>query len=453
MSDLSSSLASTGGLSLLERLANLRAESLQKTKAREMARALVRATKSPSVIPARQVTEVSNNVESVQSSLRGQIANETESSTVEYRDQNADIGGSSLLEMSQQVAENISAAGAPVLGNSEYLVALSMNARIRDQYQQVLYNHRHEIEAFTRAEDHVEANLIASMERMVQSVKNISLHPDLENEGTISQPSAPAEEEAKWAESCSAKFIFLRGLLDRLRNHQKHVAVMAQSGQILDIIENFFRGTNISYKRPDTVTKLRRDDGHLLEVTLLSTSAPREVTVLQNADAVIVMDGTLDMKDRKLRGLRKHLWDANRLAPLITLIIMNSIDHVELCISKEIDPIERLQAVVSCITQARHEVGELPEGFMDSHAASRQVADFLLEEPVEARTWKLPMVDEVTGLHRMLTDSDHDDSSTQSVTQEETEKPLSGPQPTSTGLKRHLVRMRSRMVSGKLRGY
>ncbi|KAI9707765.1 MAG: hypothetical protein M1836_000727 [Candelina mexicana] len=318
-----------------------------------------------------------------------------------------------LHKETSQVARSVTAIGVPRLGKMEFIVPLPMNGRVRDQYLQTVFNYRDAIEAFTGSEDY-EPGVVKQVSEMVERVNKVTTHTDLDNPGTLSQQGAALEDEAKWAENNSAKFLFLRHFFDATRSQDKHIAVLANPGQILDIIETFLKANRIIYARPDKLTRSDTTARGPMNVTLLPTGEAGASFIVNNASLLLAFDSSFSAEERHVQALRAHMVNVGQLSPVVSLIVTNSGEHVDWCLSPSLEGPQRLRMLVSCIAQTRHEIGELPLGALSPDAAATEVAAYIaLETPLE-EYWRVPPIGEVTGV-TILSESHSLDSSTQSA--------------------------------------
>ncbi|KAI9847954.1 MAG: hypothetical protein M1837_001471 [Sclerophora amabilis] len=393
MSESQNASARPSGASLKEKLRHLRANSTAARNA-DAARS-PRSTKSPSAIPSGPPEPYQARTD-VQMSLRPQDPHPT----IEVQEPNNVEAGSrpASKEVSQQISSLASSAASPRQGEMEFLVPLPMNARVRDQYQQTIFNYRADIEEFTHSAGTADPKLRTRMVEMVDHVKKITLHPDLDNRDTLTQQSVPEHEEAKWAEHSSAKFLFLRHLLDELRSEEKHIAILAQPGQLLDILEVFLRANRVLYNRPDKHSRSDETAVGPMNVTLLPTGEAGAGIIVSEASAVIAFDTSFSAKDRQAHISRTHMFNVGQLAPVISLIVTNSPEHIELCLPTAWDETRRMQALVSCVAQTRHEVGQLSPDMPYADAAAGLVAIFLTGIAKENVPWTLPALGGITTL-------------------------------------------------------
>ena len=320
------------------------------------------------------------------------------------------------------------------LGDMEFVIPLIMNTRVRDQYISTINYYRQAIENLMKDEIPDQA-LVEKVREMLRRVNHVTTHVDLDSGDSMSQQQASVEEEAVWAENCSAKFQFLRHLFDCVRNLDLHIGVIVQPGRLLDIFETFLKGRYIVYNRPDTLTRSdpRATRGRM-EVSLIASGEEGAATLPKAANLVVALDGSFNAQDVQVRILRSHLTNVGQLSPIIHLLVYNSAEHIERCLPTSIEPLDRLRKIVSCMTQTRHEVGLLLQDEPGSLAAAEEVAAFLEAGGLESN-WAFPSIRPIEGIE--FVESSQDTESNHSDDQLDVDQAAA---PVPTTLKRPLVR-------------
>jgi hypothetical protein len=396
----------SGGLTLREKLNNLRANTAAKRVIREESRLRsARSTVSPVVITeaqaAAQAQPTNTKTETISPSRSPRVKSPTLS-----RPNDLPVH----KELSSQVASSVAVAN---LGKMEFVVPLPMNARVRDQYQQIVYNYRKEIETFMRAENESNDEALASqMKEMLGKVSKVAIHPDLDSNDTIALQGAPEEDEAKWSENCSTKFEFLRRFLEAIRYQKLHVAILAQSKRLLDILELFLKATRFKFNRPDRPDNSRMElnlkfPGQMT-VTLQETGESGATYVASDAQLIITFDRTFNPHDRHVEIMRNHPFIVGKKCPVFHLLIQNSVEHADMCIPSTLDEEQRLQTTVYLVTQARRDVGVLPPEYPSPTLAADKLARWLLDGG-EVGKWPLPSLGSIRGVE-FLMDSQASDS-------------------------------------------
>ena len=291
------------------------------------------------------------------------------------------------------------------LGRMEFAVPLAMSSRVRDQYlatMNVNVDLIHSIE-------HTAPNLISDdtlMEanEMLAQLDRVSIHTDLDDPSTSHQKDATVENLAEWAKINSEKFEFLNKLLlEQALNDQAHFAIIARSGRLLDIVEDFLRGMHVAYHRPDTY--MRSDPSTTkgrIEVSLIASGKEGSSVLPKAADLVIALDGSFSAQDPQVQTLRKHISNVGQLAPVVHLLIYKSAEHIEKCIPREMDPIERTRRIISCLTQVGEEVGQIQGDQLPTSHVAEEVAALTRQWGGNEYYWdSLPKVGPIEGIVSM----------------------------------------------------
>lgn len=285
------------------------------------------------------------------------------------------------------------------LGEMEFVIPLSMNTRVKDQYISTIHYYQQAIKALLK--DEVPNDQIREQVRkMVERANQVTTHIDLDSPSQVAQEQQYAHEEALWAENCSSKFKFIRHLFDAVKQFDVHIAIVGRSGRLLDILETFLRGRRLRYSRPDT---LSRSNAPLakgrVNVTLLASGPDGAAYLPRPATLVIAFDGSFNAQDPQVKLLRNHLVNVGQISPVIHLLVYGSAEHIERCLPESTDSLKRLRKMVNYITQTRDDVGRLLPDELGAAASAEEVAAFLEAGAME-KDWAVPSIRsiEVEGL-------------------------------------------------------
>ncbi|QDS68960.1 hypothetical protein FKW77_008792 [Venturia effusa] len=278
----------------------------------------------------------------------------------------------------------------PSLEQMEFMVPLPMAGQPRDQYRRTVKFHDELIERFTSRKWREYDGIMKQAEDFVQTMHDIVTHIDLTNDTTASQSDVEPADVVEWDRSVSPKFKFLWHLFDALRNHKVHIVIMVKPGRLLDILENFLKGTNLRYSRPDVD---RRDDGPSdpLTVSLLSASGESLSAPVRPANLVLSLDHVVDVKNPLVRALRTNSTRPEYLAPVVSLAIVNSVDHIERSCTPNLVGVNRVRVLVTCIAKLRREAGKTEGNFAPIDESAMEVARFVLMGGTEDQ-WPLPSI-------------------------------------------------------------
>ena len=420
------------GMSLREKLRNMRAASAATAAARRATRALsssasARVSKSPSLIPEPHRHEAVG-----ESRLEVQTVDVPLVTRISQQGPHTPTHPSKLSmhkEMSQ--TQTLTTLEPPKLGRMEFVVPLPLPAGGRDQYSKTVNFYRHTIENFTRTGTSDTATL-KQLKAMIDSVDNVSTHSDLEDPSTATEQGVPPEDQVIWSSSCSAKFNFLQHLIDVMRHQAHHIAIVSREGRLLDIIETFLKGMHVHYERPDTLSASdsSRTRGRV-HISLIASGDEGSSALPSAANLVVAFDASFDAKEPQIASLRDHMLNVGQLSPVIHLLVYSSAEHIKRCLPKSIMGVDRLRLIVSWVASTRRGVGELLEDEAGPQAAAEEVAAFI-EAGGSEDQWTLPAIRSIE-----CVDSSQDlelDSTTESDTQTSKEQ-SAGPI-----LKRPLVR-------------
>lgn len=282
----------------------------------------------------------------------------------------------------------------PEMMPTDHIVLLPLVSMVRNVYAATLEKREREITAFLNSQE-FDPRVVEQMDAMIEELKLLTDHQDLITEMTLTQSTVTDEVQAKWAETCSTKCLFLRHFLEKLRRYEKHIAILARPGRMLDILESIIKTHGFMYDRPDRTSRPNPRATGQLRITLLPTGLNGGQYVVNRADAVIAFDETFRVSERYSNVLRTHLYEPGRRSPLISLVVVYSAEHLELCLPKLDDYIQRKILLVDFILQKHKKVGELDKGQPLPDKAAATIARFLQTDDY---MWPLSADADIAGL-------------------------------------------------------
>lgn len=285
-------------------------------------------------------------------------------------------------------------------GNYVHSVPIALLGHQRDSYPLMIQQHKDIIERFLDT-THPDQELTVEIETLLERLRRIVVHPDLDNVETYTQYDVPPAAHAKWATDCSAKFYFLKHLIDELRTKRVDIAVICQSGQLLQILENFSLGLKVSCYRADT-GQTTEQDGCELMFKIMSTQEDASYESL-SADAVICMDNSAEAGGSTLKLFQER--PGSDLV-MMALAAPGTIEHVERCLSPQLTYQQKLRALVHGIFDLRHISGKLEHGQLPSVETAKVIADFITSK-TEDREWSVAALSMLENLDSQ-TESDID---------------------------------------------
>ncbi|MCJ1245688.1 hypothetical protein MMC30_002892 [Trapelia coarctata] len=360
--------------SLREKLRNLRAASAAEALARRQsleASPAVQTTKSPSVIP--------------ELSPKGEVGD----SRIEVRaidiprpqrpsGPHTPINPSKLHlhnEISQLPIEH--ALEKPKLGLMEYVVPLPLPARVKDQYVQLLDYYKTPIQMFQETPG-IDDTLTTTIQTLINRLNHVTTHIDLDNDTTLTQQDVTPEMQVMWAIDSSAKFLFLQYLVRFMRGQDCHVVIIAEGGRLLDLLEVFLQGLRVGYNRPDN-SSISVSDNVLggMQISLLATGEDSTSTLSKSPTLVIAFDASFDSNNPDIEAVRNFMLNAGQYAPVVHLLVYASAEHIIRCIPRSVQGLDRLKAVLNCVSQNSEEIGKLTPDEYNPRAAAEEVAAFV----------------------------------------------------------------------------
>jgi len=287
----------------------------------------------------------------------------------------------------------------PPLGQMEFIVPLPLAGQARDQYRKTIKYNETLIEKFTGRNWSDPPTLLSDAQSFVRTMRDITTHIDLTNETTVSQTDIYPSDVVEWDRSVSTKFKLLYELVNALRDSNIHILVITQPGRALDILENFLRGMMVTHTRfnssrsaepaesqaPLNMTIMSSD----ISVTLPETTS--NLSKLSSAGLLVAFDPISDDLKRALQPIRQNSVHIERLAPLISLAVINSIDHIDHSVAPMFKGTQRLRIIVNCLAKLRKEAGRDDIGLPPINEVANEIAQFVRLVRAE-EDWPLPSI-------------------------------------------------------------
>jgi Class II histone deacetylase complex subunits 2 and 3 len=275
----------------------------------------------------------------------------------------------------------------PQVSNMEFIVPMPLMPQSADHYCRTVTSNKHFIEEFT-ARKSPPPEMVLEAEVFVQKMRDICLHIDLVNDTIEDGSDVTPDIRAVWDRSTSSKFKFLYHILESLRERDLHMAIFCKS-RLLDLVESFLAGNDVSYDRPDKGVSVQTSKGYSVIVTLRSSDddSLANAEISRPADAVISLDNTLDASKPTVRNIRSI---GDLLSPLISLVVLNSVDHIDRYMSSAwVAGVEKLQAEIACITKLRQEAGRMGTDYQNVEEVASLVSLFLTQPERTEIDWAI----------------------------------------------------------------
>ena len=295
------------------------------------------------------------------------------------------------------------------LQEREYVVPLSMPPRIQQQYCTTIRYHARPIKKILE-ERTCTKETVEQINTLLDEVSKVTNHIDLQGSGPSSQEDVHPKHEAQYAESCSEKFVFLGCLLEQAVSEAHFsLLIVARAGPLQDILETYLKAKEVSYKRPAANGQKESNNGRgHLEVTLIASDDREAAERASNPDLIIAFDETFT-RNNSVSLNRRNIARTGRqqLTPIVRLVVYASLEHIDLCLPRTLNPIERLRRLVFPLLQTQKRVGALGLDETRTSYCAQEVINFAQKSLSVDREhpWPLAPVRPIEGIALMESDS------------------------------------------------
>ncbi|PBP26721.1 hypothetical protein BUE80_DR002287 [Diplocarpon rosae] len=320
-----------------------------------------------------------------------------------------------------------------VLGQDEYNVPLPMVGLTRSIYVHIIEACQAELLRF-RKDGILDASIIAEISSTLDKLEQVCSHADLIDNAVPSQESS--REQAKFAENISTKAILLAELLPLLQQTDKHVIILVRPGRMLHVLQSLLSQHRVMYCRADEPGSWTGISNSGFRVTLYPTGIHRYPA--EPASLLIAFDSTCSSLPY-LKELRTDPSIVSRLVPLLSLVVANSVEHLEKCLEPSLRPFERNLILYNCTTQLMDLVGIFDENIYPAPPdAAKAIADFL-KNGASAESWTLQPMPTINGLELNIMSSQQFSSEEPTASASDTYSSQSSSQILQSGAKRQLL--------------
>lgn len=236
-----------------------------------------------------------------------------------------------------------------------HVVLLPISSMVREMYEVRISKSKSSITSILTSE-RVDLHTEARLKSMLLDLELLCSHQDLlVSEQSLTQDEMSDEDRTRWAMNCSTKCIFLREVLVGMKKDgaSTRIAILARPGRMIDILESILKVEQICYKRSEAGIEVRHSGPR---VTLLSTDIIHGVYAVERVDVVIAFDNSYYDCDAYTKVLREDLVNPSQLSPVLSLAIINSVEHIRLCLPQSKSQRDTA-ALVSYVKQTRKETG------------------------------------------------------------------------------------------------
>jgi hypothetical protein len=202
------------------------------------------------------------------------------------------------------------------------------------------------------------------MRRLIDRLNDTTTHLDLGLDGPATQYSDNPVNEATWTYYASSKFAFLYHLIESLRYQDCCIAIVAKEGLTLDLLEKYMKANHVNYRRPpgfDAASTYRIEGSTgLIRVDLIASGSDSERKMTRRPALIMAFDSSFDAQDTQVRRIREQFGSNGSPIPIIYPMIINSAEHVDICIPKSMPSPQRFQMLVQTTFRARDSLGGDP---------------------------------------------------------------------------------------------
>ncbi|KAI7183429.1 hypothetical protein KC324_g7973 [Hortaea werneckii] len=334
--------------------------------------------RSPSQVPAKEPIPNITQEEMNTSERYETLVPQARESAAEDQRRPASGAGSASLSRQQTTSQE---DGGP----RSYVVPVALLGHQRDQYPQTLWWGRGLVERFLAASSPSTED-INEAEHLLERLRRILVHPDLDNVDTLTQYDVEPRQDAQWAIDCSAKFRLLKILLDGIRDQTLHIAIVTQSERLLQILATFLTGINVPHRFLHDITGSNISNDHEgLMVTLVAVGGEGGLGQPSPADMVMTLEPSISDDNSTVAAFAPN---AGHESIFITLVVPGSMEHIDMSVSSTLASPLRLRALISGAWEYRNEAGRLAEGDLTPDTVGSLIAQYISAEE-EQRQWPL----------------------------------------------------------------
>ncbi|OAA77666.1 Chromo domain-like protein [Akanthomyces lecanii RCEF 1005] len=275
-------------------------------------------------------------------------------------------------------------------------ITLPFQASLRPQYDDILLAHRRQVKEFSEVfsnEEYVEPNaiLVGKIDGLFIALRNLCDYPQDIIGSTLEQLSP--REQVKYACDANPKFCFVFELLQGIETDIR-VLIVAQSVELLRLLAHVAATLDIDCSAR-ALGPLGKDSyDSACNVTL---ALPNEEFDIDDFEVVIGYDHSFGGSP-VARALSSE-GQAVRPPMVLTLVTTHSIEHIDQQLPEELGPLERKNALLAGIVNARKLTSDPDHGYPEPHEIASGFCDFL-NGAVEGVLWEpIPLPEDVLDIY------------------------------------------------------
>ncbi|KAJ9143880.1 Citron Rho-interacting kinase [Pleurostoma richardsiae] len=265
---------------------------------------------------------------------------------------------------------------------NEYIITLPLPANLRPVYRDILAQSAGSIESFTAAL--APESLRSPDERLIQKVDEILQRlTDLCDLPAFLDDIPPMGPEGmmKYSRDTNSKFSFVYELLESLRDADRRVLILAKPGRVMELLDALLSTEAFNYRHSNELEMRQGNPEKPLEVVLASTD--RDASEMpDNIDIVIAFDTSA-----RSSGLISRYEALEEVTMILSLVITNSLEHIDLRISTARDSLERKNALLVSVNQARGVISSPEREYLEPHVIAEKFSTWI-KDPTADFYWE-----------------------------------------------------------------
>ncbi|SCV05122.1 LANO_0H00518g1_1 [Lachancea nothofagi CBS 11611] len=284
--------------------------------------------------------------------------------------------------------------------SGDYWLPAPMCLYQKELSEQIVSLHYSDILKYYETEDYNTDVVLHSMETMCLNSQYVATHPYLLIDHCVPKSLITKDIPNHLAET-SGKFAVLKDLIALIQDYKTETAVVCRSDRTMDLLEALLLGNRVNIKRYSgqsikTKQKARKHSCtcHLFpsdEASIDSINSVLDSTI--HFDLLLCLDPSVDTSMPHIQRIltqNRPTEGPGRVAPIVRLTTINSIDHCELYHGKYLKPQSReyLAKVTAAVVVLRDVVGTLPPDLRPIYSQNLKYLRDWLEDP--SIPWPLP---------------------------------------------------------------
>ncbi|KAF2091077.1 hypothetical protein K490DRAFT_53993 [Saccharata proteae CBS 121410] len=280
----------------------------------------------------------------------------------------------------------------PNVADQEFLIGIPLKGIQGDHYRRVINYYKKNLGFVPDSLGATHPNddaLAVEVEQFFTRLRAIQAHFELDYPEQLTQTPSQDALQAAWIDAEGSKFDFLGKLVDGLKHHYLHMVVLTPPGKIMNMLETQMRSRHVRlYRNDDLDMQMDYEPEGDITVRIVPTSGEGSTVDTRTADIIVSFDSCVDLDSDYIRSIRRDKSDPTKLAPVLTPVVVNGLDHIERCISPFVRDRERSRLIIKLTNDLKFEAGKA-EYFTEISEVVGEVVNQSVNRPT---TWELPQV-------------------------------------------------------------